>query len=129
MLGVALGLDLVDADEEDLLGEADDCGFGLGEAVFSVVTDTEGSDLVVVGVVTSGGGAGDALSSCVNASPAVANRAARQRTVIFIGSPKVDLAVRSPGCAGRYEGRILVSPAILRQGRIALQNPLAVIVL
>jgi hypothetical protein len=88
VLGVALGLDLVAAGEEDLLGDAEDCGFGLGEAVFSVVTETDGSDLVVSGVVVSGGGAGDALSSWVKASWAVANRAARQRTVIFIGFSK-----------------------------------------
>jgi hypothetical protein len=88
VLGVALGLDLVAAGEEDLLGEAEDCGLGLGEAVFSVVTETVGSDLVVSGVVTSGGGVGDALSSCVKASEAVANRVARQRTTIFIGFSK-----------------------------------------
>jgi hypothetical protein len=85
VLGVALALDLGAAGEEDLLGEAEGFGLGLGEAVFSVVTDTDGSDLVVSGVVVSGGAAGDALSSCARASGPAANRAARQRKVIFIG--------------------------------------------
>jgi hypothetical protein len=85
-LGVALALDLGAAGEEDLLGEVEGFGFGVGEAVFSVVTDTDGSDLVVSRVVVSGGAAGDALSSCARASGAATNRAARQKKVIFIGS-------------------------------------------
>jgi hypothetical protein len=78
LLGVALGLDF-GAAEEDLVGEAEAFGFGEGDAVFSVVIDTEGSDELV------SGGAGEALSSWARASGAAVNSAARQRTVIFIG--------------------------------------------
>jgi hypothetical protein len=78
-LGVALELDFVGAGEVALVGEAEAFGFGEGDAVFSVVIDTEGSDELV------SGGAGEALSSWARASGAAANRAARQRTVIFIG--------------------------------------------
>ena len=46
VLGVALGVVLVAAGEEDLLGEAEASVLGAGEAVFSVVTDTVGSELV-----------------------------------------------------------------------------------
>jgi hypothetical protein len=85
VLGVALALDLGAPGEEDLLGEVEGFGFGVGEAVFSVVTETDGSDLVVSGVVVSGGADGDALSSCARASVPAASRAARQKKVIFIG--------------------------------------------
>src|SRR4051812_4065136 len=78
LLGLGLGLDFAAAGEEDLVGEAEGLGFGVGEAVFSVVTDTVGSD----GVVS---GSGEEVTSWVRASGAVVNRAARQRTVIFIG--------------------------------------------
>jgi hypothetical protein len=77
-LDFGLGLDLAAAGEEDLLGEAegDAFGLGVGETVFSVVTDTEGSD---------SRGVGDALSSWANVSEETAKRAARHRAVIFIG--------------------------------------------
>ena len=121
LLGVALGLDFVAAGEEDLLGEAVVSGFGDGEAVFSVVTDTVGSEGVV-----SGSGVG--LSSWANARGAAARRAVRQRTVIFIGFSW--LIWRPEGRLPRViEGRILGSGTMLRQGPIRSQNPLAVIVL
>jgi hypothetical protein len=82
-LGVALELDFVEAGEEAFVGEAEACGFGEGDIVFSVVTETEGSD-GLVGAVASGG-AGEALSSWARVSGAAAKRTARQRTVIFIG--------------------------------------------
>ena len=58
VLGVALGLLFVVAGEEDMLGEAGASDFGAGDAVFSVVTETLGSD-----AVASGEAAGDGLSS------------------------------------------------------------------
>ena len=76
---LALGLDFGAAGEEDLLGEGEAFGFGEGDAVFSVVIDTEGSDELV------SGGAGEALSSWARVNGAAANRTAKQRTVIFIG--------------------------------------------
>jgi hypothetical protein len=85
VLGVALAFDLGAAGEEDLLGEAEGFGLGLGDAVFSVVTDTDGSDRVVSGVVVSGGAAGDVLSSCARANGPAASRVAKQKTAIFIG--------------------------------------------
>ena len=51
--GVALGLLFAEGDA-DFVGEADDFGFGVGEVLFSVVTETLGS---------SGEAAGDGLSS------------------------------------------------------------------
>ena len=77
-LGVALELDFVGAGEVALVGEAEAFGFGEGDAVFSVVIDTEGSDELL-------SGAGVALSPWARASGAAANRAVMQRTVIFIG--------------------------------------------
>jgi hypothetical protein len=65
VLGVALGLLLAAAGEEDLLGEAEAWVLGAGDAVFSVVTDTLGSELVSAfsEAVASGEEAGDGLSS------------------------------------------------------------------
>jgi len=89
-LGAALGLDLGAAGEEDLLGETVSRGLGEGEALFSVVTDTVGSDAV---------GSGDGLSSWLNARDTTVNRVTlRQTTVIFIEFSLV-MAARSAGCA------------------------------
>ena len=77
--GVALGLLLAEGDD-DFVGEADDAGFGVGETVFSVVTETLGSPLFSDAVA-----AGDGLSSWANANgTAAANRAVTARTAIFI---------------------------------------------
>src|SRR2546430_8166121 len=77
--GVALGLLLAEGDD-DFVGEADDAGFGVGETVFSVVTETLGSPLFSDAVA-----AGDGLSSWANAKgTAAANRAVTARTAIFI---------------------------------------------
>jgi hypothetical protein len=78
LLGLAVGLDFAAAGEEDLVGEAEALGFGDGEADFSVVTETVGSEGLVSGF-------GEEVTSWVRASGAAATRAARQRTVIFIG--------------------------------------------
>jgi len=81
LAGVALGLGLLlAAGDDDFAGEADDAGFGVGETVFSVVTETLGSPLFSDAVA-----AGDGLSSWANANgTAAANRAATARTAIFI---------------------------------------------
>src|SRR5438045_9110426 len=77
--GVALGLLLAEGDD-DFVGEADAFGLGVGETVFSVVTETLGS-LVFSDAVS----AGDGLSSWANANgTAAANRAVTARTAIFI---------------------------------------------
>src|SRR4051812_25757328 len=78
LAGLGLGLDLAAVGEEDLVGDADGLGFGDGEAVFSVVTETVGSE----GVVS---GSGEEVTSWQRASGPAVKRAARQRTVIFIG--------------------------------------------
>ena len=78
LLGVGEASDLA-AGDEDLLGEVEAAGFGEGEAVFSVVTETLGSD-----AVASGEAAGDALSSWVRASGAAAKKATTATSVIFI---------------------------------------------
>jgi hypothetical protein len=77
--GVALGV-VFAAGEEDLVGDADALGFGVGDTVFSVVTETVGS------VLFSGAAAGDGLSSWpkVNGTAAAVNNTAKARTVIFI---------------------------------------------
>jgi hypothetical protein len=75
LAGDALGLLFAEGDA-DFVGEADDFGFGVGEAAFSVVTETLGS---------SGEAAGDGLSSWANANgTAAVNRAVTARTAIFI---------------------------------------------
>ena len=81
--GVALGLLLAEGDD-DFAGEADDFGFGVGETVFSVVTETLGS-VLFSDAVSSGEAAGEGLSSWAIANgAAAANRAVRARTAIFI---------------------------------------------
>ena len=80
--GLSLGLLLADG-EDDFDGEADGDAFGLGvgDTVFSVVTETLGSE-----AVASGEAAGDVLSSCANAKgAAAANKMVTARTAIFIG--------------------------------------------
>src|SRR5882724_7327358 len=77
--GVALGLLFAEGDD-DFVGEADAAGFGVGETVFSVVTETLGSPLFSDAVAV-----GDGLSSWANANgTAAANRAVTARTAIFI---------------------------------------------
>jgi hypothetical protein len=79
VVGVALGLVLVAAGEEDLLGVEEGAGLGV-EALFSVVTETLGSEAVV-----SGTGAGDGLSSWATAKGvAAAKRAVVATSMIFI---------------------------------------------
>jgi hypothetical protein len=78
-LGVALGLLLVAAGDEDLLGEGEVPDLGAGE-VFSVVTETLGSE-----AVASGEAAGDGLSSWARASGVAAvKRAVMATSMIFI---------------------------------------------
>jgi hypothetical protein len=75
--GLSLGV-LLALGDEDLLGDGEAFGFGVGvgDEVFSVVTETLGSD---------GAAAGDGLSSWAKANgTAVAKSAASARTVIFI---------------------------------------------
>jgi hypothetical protein len=81
--GVSLGLLLADGDD-DLVGEAEaeafGFGFGVGEAVFSVVTETLGSDAVASGVA-----GGDEVTSWASATGTItANKAATARTAFFI---------------------------------------------
>jgi hypothetical protein len=126
VLGVGLGLVLVAAGDEDLLGDGDASAFlGAGEAVFSVVTDTLGSS-DFSGAVASGEAAGEALSSWATATgAAAAKRAVRARIVSFM----MDLLLKR--AAGKsvdpapvsLEARIVWSGPILRQGRITAQDP------
>ena len=98
--GLTLALLLAEGDE-DFAGEVDAAGLGVGETVFSVVTETLGSDDVLFSdAVSSGDAAGDGLSSWANASgTAPANRAVAARTAIFIGSPFGILQRPEPGIA------------------------------
>jgi hypothetical protein len=97
------------------------------EALFSVVTETLGSE-----VVASGTGAGDGLSSWASANGvAAAKRAVIATSVIFIWFSPVGQISAQPGRgpAERFEARIVGATARLRQGSIAVQDQLAVIVL
>jgi hypothetical protein len=79
--GVSVGLLLAEGDD-DFVGGADAVafGFGVGETVFSVVTETLGSEAVASGVV-----AGAEVTSWARATGTVtANRAATARIAIFI---------------------------------------------
>jgi hypothetical protein len=77
--GASLAL-LFAAGEDDLVGDGEAEGFGVGDSVFSVVTETLGSE-----VVASGEAAGDGLSSWAKANvTATANNALSARTVIFM---------------------------------------------
>src|ERR1041384_8040134 len=82
--GASLAVLLADGDE-DFFGEADASTLGLGDAVFSVATDT-----VVSEAEASGDAAGDGLSSWATANRAPANSVVRARTVIFIWFSLVD---------------------------------------
>ena len=75
LLGVALALA---AGDEDLVGEGELFGFGVGEAVFSVVTETLGSE--------GFSAAGEALSSWATAigTAAVDKAAIRAKSASFI---------------------------------------------
>jgi len=81
VLGVALGLVLVAAGEEDLLGDAVAAVFGAGEAVFSVVTETLGSWFSAA--VASGEAAGDAVSSWARARDVAAAKSAVIATIVI----------------------------------------------
>jgi hypothetical protein len=79
VVGVALGLVLEAAGVDDLLGVGEVAGLGV-EALFSVVTETLGSE-----VVASGTEAGDGLSSWASANGvAAAKRAVIATSLIFI---------------------------------------------
>jgi hypothetical protein len=87
LLVVAVSLGLVfGAGDEDLVGEGDAWGFGEGDAVFSVVTETLGSSVVLFSAaVASGDAAGDGLSSwAMTNGVAAAKRAVMATMVIFI---------------------------------------------
>jgi hypothetical protein len=87
VLGVALGLVLAAAGDEDLLGEAEASVLGAGDAVFSVVTDTLGSELVsgFSEAVASGEAAGGGLSSWARANGVEAAKSTVMATImIFI---------------------------------------------
>ena len=81
VLGVALGLLLVAAGEEDLLGEGVASDLGAGEAVFSVVTDTLGSELV--SGFSEAVAAGDGLSSWARANGVAAAKSAVMATIVI----------------------------------------------
>jgi hypothetical protein len=81
VLGVALGLLLVAAGEEDLVGEAEASDFGAGDAVFSVVTETLGSCFSEA--VASGDAAGDGLSSWPRANGVAAAKSAVMATIVI----------------------------------------------
>ena len=83
VLGVALGLILAAAGEEDLAGEGDASDFGAAVAVASVGTETLGSRFSET--VASGEAAGDGLSSWARANGmARAKSAVMAAIVIFI---------------------------------------------
>jgi len=84
VVAVSLGL-VLGAGDEDLVGEGDAADFGAGDAVFSVVTETLGSDVLFSVVVISGDAAGDGLSSWARTKGvAAAKRAVMATIVIFI---------------------------------------------
>jgi hypothetical protein len=122
---VALGLVLEAAGVDDLLGVGEVAGLGV-EALFSVVTETLGSE-----VVASGTGAGDGLSSWASANGvAAAKRAVIATRMIFIWfSPVGQISAAGARPGGTVEARIVGATARLRQGSIAVQDQLAVIVL
>jgi hypothetical protein len=83
VLGVALGLVLLAAGEEDFVGEADASDFGAGVAVASVVTETLGSCFSEV--AASGEVAGDGLSSWARTNGVAKAKSAVMATImIFI---------------------------------------------
>jgi len=112
-LGVALGLLFVAAGEEDLLGEAEASDFGAGDAVFSVVTETLGSD-----AVASGEAAGDGLSSWAktNGVAAAAISEVMATIMIFIWFSRYGFGAGASPAPNRFEARIVGSAATLRQG-------------
>jgi hypothetical protein len=80
--GVALGLLLLAAGDEVLVGDGELSDFGAGEAFFSVVTETLGSEAVASGEAA---GAGLDVSSWATANGAAAIiSAVTARMVIFI---------------------------------------------
>ena len=88
--GLVLGLVfVVAAGEVVLVGDGEVSGFGVGDAVFSVVTDTLGSDVLVSalsGTAVSGDEAGEGLevSSWATATDKAAAIKTRGRTYFFI---------------------------------------------
>lgn len=122
--GASLAVLFADGDE-DFFGDADASAFGLGDAVFSVATET-----VVSAVVASGDAAGDGLSSWATANKAPANSVVRAKTVIFIWFSLVEFGGSSRARVRlSIEARIVGSGSALRQAGIPPQNPLAMIVL
>src|SRR5213075_2025166 len=119
LAGVALGLLLAEGDD-DFVGEVDGAGFGVGEMVFSVVTETLGSPLFSDAVA-----AGDGLSSWANANgTAAAHRAVTARTAIFICFSFWTFAgVPSLGSPYQFEGRIVGGGRKKRQGPNSLARP------
>jgi hypothetical protein len=97
--------------DEDFFGDADTSAFGLGDAVFSVVTET-----VVSEADASGDAAGDGLSSWATAKRAPATSVVRARMVIFIWFSLVEFGGSSRARVRlSIEGRILGSGPALRQ--------------
>ena len=83
LLGAGVDSDLA-AGDEDLVGEGEAVDLGAGGAVFSVVTETLGSEDFSA-VVASGEAAGEGLSSWARESEvAAAKRAVMATSVIFI---------------------------------------------
>jgi hypothetical protein len=81
VLGVALGLVLVAAGEEGLVGEGDAFDLGAGVAVVSVVTETLGS--CFSGAVASGEAAGAGLSSWARANGVAKAKSAVMATIVI----------------------------------------------
>jgi len=82
--GVSLGLGFVVGDEDFAGdGEGDALDFGAGDAVFSVVTETLGSDVLFSVVLISGEAAGDGLSSWARANGAVATKRTVMATIVI----------------------------------------------
>jgi hypothetical protein len=92
--------------DEDFFGDADASAFGLGDAVFSVVTETVGSE-----ADASGEAAGDGLSSWARANRAPANSVVTARTVIFIWFSLVEF-----GGSSRARVRLSIEGRILGRG-------------
>jgi hypothetical protein len=80
-LGVALGVVFAAAGDEDLLGEGEAAALGVGETVFSVVTETLGS-LDFWEAVASGEAAGEAVSSWARANGVAVTKSAAKRAIM-----------------------------------------------
>src|SRR3954454_11389431 len=115
--GAALAVLFADGDE-DFLGDAETSAFGLGDAVFSVVTETVGSE-----ADASGEAAGDGLSSWATANRAPANSVVRARAVIFIWFSLVEFGGRARARVSlSIERRIVGSSPTLRQAEFVCKT-------